>query len=88
MFRKWPLALCAATIVLLTGAPVALASHLGDERDSGLSVHQTELDEQYARTHSAITHGGPTKNGAPYGYVTPHHRIIRHPLPGTGISRQ
>ena len=65
---------CAAAAVLLAIAPAARAANFTDQRDSGNSVHQTELDEQYARSHSTIRPGTPSPVGRyGYGYVVPRH---------------
>jgi hypothetical protein len=51
-----------AAVVLLAGAPVARAGNVpDDECGSGLSVHQTELDQQYARSHPTIVPGTPAR---------------------------
>jgi hypothetical protein len=78
----------AAAVVLLTGAPITLARDWSDERDNGPNAHQTELDEQYTRTHQAIPPRTPVKNTTSYGYVSPHHRTAKHPLPTTGTPKQ
>jgi len=52
----------AGALGLLASAPLALA---GDQ-DSAPNAHQTQLDEQFARTHTAI----PGKSGtSAYAYV-------------------
>jgi len=66
----------AAAALLLAGAATALAGNFTDERDSGNSAHQTELDEQYARSHHTIVPGTlppRTSTRGSYGYVSPHH---------------
>jgi hypothetical protein len=66
----------SAAAVLLASAPAALAANFTDPRDSGNSAHQTELDEQFARSHQTIIPGAPhpvTSTRRLYGYVPPHH---------------
>jgi hypothetical protein len=54
----------AAALGLLAGAPLALAN----DQDSAPNAHQTQLDEQYARTHALV----PGKSGtSAYAYVPP-----------------
>ena len=80
MYSKKSLVLSAATVVLLAGASVALASNLTDDRDSGLSARQTQLDEQFARSHSTTTvvPGTPARPISSYGYVRPHRPAAKH----------
>ena len=79
MSSKKSLVLFAAAVVLLAGAPVARAGNDGPrDRDSGLSVRQTELDEQYARSHPTIVPGTPPRLSTPYGYVPPHRPVAKH----------
>jgi hypothetical protein len=54
MYSKKSLVLFAAVVLL---ASPALAANFTDERDRGLSVRQTELDEQYARSHPVMSGG-------------------------------
>jgi hypothetical protein len=79
MYSKKSLVLFVAAIVLLAGASVARA---GDdftrERDRGLNEHQTELDEQFARSHPTVMPGTPTRPSTPYGYVPPHRPVAKH----------
>ena len=84
MYSKKSLVLSAATVVLLAGASVALASNLTDDRDSGLSARQTQLDEQFARSHSTTIRGTPARPISSYGYVPPHRPAARH---RRGLSR-
>jgi hypothetical protein len=73
MHRK-SFVMAAAAAVMLAGAPDALAGNFTDPRDEGNSVHQTELDEQFARRHQAIIPGAPVpRTRSAYGYVPPHH---------------
>jgi hypothetical protein len=78
MYSKKSLVLVAAVGVLL--ATPALAANFTDERDSGLSVRQTQLDEQYARRHPTIVPGTPPSLSTPYGYgyVPPHRPAAKH----------
>jgi hypothetical protein len=78
MYSKRAFVVFAAAVVLLAGAPVALA-HFDDDRDNGFNAHQTDLDRDYARTHPAITPGTPVRNSTPYGYVLPHRLKANHP---------
>jgi hypothetical protein len=80
MYSKF-FVLSAAAAVLLASAPAALAANFTDPRDRGNSVHQTELDEQFARGHQTVTPGTPpsvTNTRSPYGYVPPHHPKPKH----------
>jgi hypothetical protein len=81
MYSKRSLVLFAAAIMLLAGASVARAGDsVTDERSggAGLNEHQTELDEQFARSHQTVTRGTPARPGTPYGYVPPHHPAAKH----------
>jgi hypothetical protein len=81
MSSKKSLVLFAAVVVLLAGAPVARAGDsVPDERSGGqgLNEHQTELDEQYARSHPTTMPGTPARPSSPYGYVPPHHAAAKH----------
>jgi hypothetical protein len=69
----------AAMLMLVAGA--ALARDDFDDRDSGASAHQTELDREYARTHPVLTPGTPPALGTSsntYGYVPPHRPKAKH----------
>jgi hypothetical protein len=76
MYSKKSLVLFASAVVLVSSA--ALAANFTDRRDSGLSVRQTELDEQYARRHPTIVPGTPARKNTPYGYVPPHRSAAKH----------
>ena len=76
MCSKNTLFLVAAAAVLL--ATSALAANFTDDRDNGLSARQTEIDEQYARSHPTIVPGIPVPPGTPYGYVPPHRSAAKH----------
>jgi len=76
MYSKKSLVLFVA-VALLAGAPVARA-HFDDNRDSGSSAHQTQLDEQYARSHPTAMPGTPARRSSPYGYVPLHRPAARH----------
>jgi hypothetical protein len=82
MYSKKPLVALAAAVVLLAGGTVALAANFTDPRDSGNSVHQTQLDREYARQHPTVTPGTPPALISPYGYVPPHRPAAkrRHPV--------
>ena len=61
----------AAVLSLLASAPLVFAN----DADSAPNAHQTQLDEQFARTHSGIR-GVPYATheaGGAYGYVPPAH---------------
>jgi hypothetical protein len=88
MCIKEAFVLSAAAVVLLTGAPVALARDWTDDRDNGINEHQTELDQQYARTHQAIPPGARTRNSTNYTYVRPHRPTTKHRLASAGTPRQ
>ena len=77
MYSKKSLVLFAP-VVLLASASVARA-HFDDERDAiGLNAHQTQLDEQYARTHPSVMPGTPARPSTPYGYVPPRRPAAKH----------
>ena len=92
MYSKKSLVLFAA--VVLASAPVARAGEIGPaDRDGGLSVRQTELDEQYARSHPVMSGGKcfvnigsgnyawtncPARPPTAYGYVPPHRPAAEH----------
>ena len=80
MYSKKSLVLFAATIVLLAGASVARAGNDGPRsRDTGVNEHQTELDEQFARSYQTVMPGTPARPSTLYGYVPPHrHPASRH----------
>jgi hypothetical protein len=71
MYGKTSFVVFAAAVVMLAGASVALARDWTDERDYGLNEHQTNLDQEYNRTHPTITPGTPARDGSSYGYVPP-----------------
>ena len=65
----------AAAVLLLASVSVAPANDASADRDSGLSAHQTELDEQYARSHPTTMPGTPARPTSAYGYgYVPSHR--------------
>ena len=79
MYSKKFLVLSAAAVMLLASVPVALAGADGPrDRDSGLSEHQTELDEQFARSHPTTMPGTPVRPISPYGYAPPHRPAAKH----------
>jgi hypothetical protein len=79
MYSKRSLVLCAAAIVLFAGASVARAGDSRtDERSDGVSEHQTELDEQFARSHQTVMPGTPARPSTLYGYVPPHRPAAKH----------
>jgi hypothetical protein len=78
MYSKTSLVFAAA-VVMLAGASIALARDWTDDRDNGYNAHQTDLDQEYARTHPTITPGPPVRNSTPYGYVPPHRPKGKHP---------
>jgi len=64
---------------LLAGTSPALAGHESrDDRDSGLSVRQTELDEEYAHSLPTIVPGTPARPSTPYGYAPPRRAAAEH----------
>jgi hypothetical protein len=77
MYSKTSFVVFAAAVVLLAGVSVALAD-FDDDRDNGFNAHQTDLDQEYARTYSTITPGTPVRNGSSYGYVSPHRPKAKH----------
>jgi hypothetical protein len=79
MYSKKCLVLFAAAIVLVAGSLVARAGNDSpDDRDSGLNEHQTELDEQYARSQATVMPATPARASTPYGYVPPHRPTAKH----------
>ena len=60
MYRKIFLVLLSA-VVLLASTLDVFARRGRDRRSSGLSVRQTELDEQFARRHPTIVPGTSPK---------------------------
>jgi hypothetical protein len=80
MYRKRSLVLFAAAVVLLAGSPVARANDRPDKRSGGLglSEHQTELDEQFARSHQTVMPGTPARPISPYGYAARHRPAAKH----------
>lgn len=59
----------AALLVLFAGAALA------KDRDTRLSLHQMELDREYARSHPTIIPGTPpaiSTPGSAYRHVPPH----------------
>jgi hypothetical protein len=78
MYSKMSFVVCAAAVVLLAGAPVAVAKDSSNRNDTAPNAHQTALDEEYARTHQTIVPGTPATNGTSYGYVPPHRPIHKH----------
>ena len=75
MYSKKSLVLFAAAAVLLASMTLAAnsGSRTGKEngRDTGNNVHQTLLDDEYARQHPTIVPGTPPRLSNPYGYVPP-----------------
>jgi len=75
MSSKISLVVPAAVAMALVSAPIAVASDRTDNRDLGPNAHDTELDQEYARTHPTVVPGTPPTLNTPYGYVPPHHPI-------------
>jgi hypothetical protein len=88
MYSSRSFVVCAAAVAMLAGASVALARDWTDERDYGLTEHQTDLDQQYARTRPTVTPGAPVRNGTSYGYVSPRHPRAKRPLASARTPRQ
>jgi len=78
MCSKTSFVACAAAVALLAGPVVALAKDNSDKDDTAPNAHQTELDQEYARTHPTVMPGTSPTISAPYGYVPPHRLIRRH----------
>ena len=84
MYSKRSLVRFAAAIVLFAGASVARAGdNQPDARSGGygLNEHQTEVDEQFARSHQTLMSGTPARPSTPYGYVPPHRPAAKHRHP-------
>ena len=82
MYSKRSLVLFAAAAVLLVSMTLAAnsgSSRPGKEngRDTGNNVHQTLLDDEYARRHPTIVPGTPPRLNNPYGYVPPRNSTAR-----------
>ena len=84
MYSKRSLVLFAAAAALLASMTLAANSGGGGRpgkengRDTGNNVHQTLLDDEYARLHPTIVPGTPPRLSTPYAYVPPHRPAARH----------
>jgi hypothetical protein len=50
----------------------------GGDRDGGSNARQTELDEQFVRSHQTTIPGTPARPISSYGYVPPHRPAAKH----------